>query len=73
MATELNFPLHLFSPHQGAVNRKKPARERFLATLTIAAWLATMGSIGVCIVVIAKSIPKIDSGPQTAPHINLVR
>jgi hypothetical protein len=65
--------MNLSLPYQAAVNRRKPLRERFLTSLVIFAWMVTMGSIGICIVVIARTIPTIDLTPRTSQHINLAR
>ncbi len=73
MTTALSFPMNPPPPHRAVVNRKKPLRERFLTSLVIGAWVVTMGSIGICIVVIAQTIPTIDLAPRTQQHINLAR
>jgi hypothetical protein len=73
MTTALSFSMNPSSPHQAAVNRRKLPRERFLTSLVIFAWMVTMGSIGICIVVIAQTIPMIDLAPRTSQHINLAR
>jgi hypothetical protein len=73
MATALSFPMNPSSPHRAAANRRKPLRERFLTSLVIFAWAVTMSAIGVCIVIIAETIPTIDLAPRSAPHINLAR
>jgi preprotein translocase subunit Sss1 len=73
MATALSFQLNPSSASQAAVNRRKPRRERFLTSLVIGAWVVTMGSIGICIVVIAQTIPTIDLAPRSSQQINLAR
>jgi hypothetical protein len=73
MTTALSYPMKPSSTHQAAVDRRKPVRECFLTSLVIFAWAVTMGSIGICIVVIARTIPTIDLSPRTSQHINLTR
>ena len=59
--------------HQAASHRRESFGERFFTSLLIVAWVATLGSIGICIVLIVRAIPTIHLRPQTPTHLYLAR
>ena len=73
MATQVNFLRDHPAPSQALFSRRENTRERFLTSLVIAGWAITMGPIGICIVLIVRTIPTIELAHRTSQHINLVR
>ena len=73
MATQVNFLRNHPVPTQALSSCREHRRQRFLTSLVIVGWAITMGSIGFCIILIARTIQTIDLTPRTSQHINLVR
>jgi hypothetical protein len=71
MTKRENFNLR--TSRQASSSCRDRTGERFLASLEIAVWAITVGLIGICIVLIVRTIPSIDLAPRTTQHINLAR
>jgi hypothetical protein len=65
--------IRTFSRFQRVFIPREPPSERILSSFLILAWVATLGSIGICIFLIVRAVPTINLPPHTPPHLYLAR